>query len=110
MGEGAGATTGGLFDQFDGKNGMGYAGGDEVLRSGIEEMWLKPMRGSADPIGAIKTIMNAKDRQAADDPSILRHGCPVANLAQEMSPLDEGFQKRIARIYEDWRAVNAEAF
>jgi len=108
--EDAGATKGALFHHFDGKNALGYAVVDEVLRSAIEEMWLKPMRGSADPIGAIKTIMNAKARQAADDPSMLRHGCPVANLAQEMSPLDEGFQKRIARIYEDWRAVIAEAF
>jgi TetR/AcrR family transcriptional regulator, transcriptional repressor for nem operon len=73
-------------------------------------MWLKPIRRSTDPIGRLKTMLNALARQTADDHSMLCHGCPVANLAQEMSPLDEGFQKRIARIYEDWRAEIATKF
>jgi TetR/AcrR family transcriptional repressor of nem operon len=55
-------------------------------------------------------MLNAVVRQTADDESMLCNGCPVANLAQEMSPLDEGFQKRVARIYEDWRAVIADGF
>jgi TetR/AcrR family transcriptional repressor of nem operon len=108
--EEAGATKGALFHHFDGKIALGYAVVDEVLRSGVEERWLKPMRGSTDPIGTLKTMLNTLGRQTADDESMLCHGCPVANLAQEMSPLDEGFQKRIARIYEDWRAVIADRF
>jgi hypothetical protein len=36
-------------------------------------------------------------------------GCPLNNLAQEMSPLDEGFRKRIERIYEEWRGSFAAA-
>src|SRR5262245_37609630 len=31
------------------------------------------------------------------------HGCPLNNLAQEMSPLDEGFRKRIEKVYTEWR-------
>jgi hypothetical protein len=31
-------------------------------------------------------------------------GCPLNNLAQEMSPLDEGFHQRIAALYDTWRA------
>ena len=30
-------------------------------------------------------------------------GCPMNNLAQEMSPLDEGFRIRIDKLYALWR-------
>jgi hypothetical protein len=30
-------------------------------------------------------------------------GCPINNLAQEMSPLDEEFRQRLERIYVAWR-------
>src|SRR5262249_31804784 len=33
----------------------------------------------------------------------LTQGCPVNNLAQEMSPLDEGFRQRLEKIYAAWR-------
>jgi TetR/AcrR family transcriptional repressor of nem operon len=33
------------------------------------------------------------------------NGCPLNNLAQEMSPLDEGFRTRIERMYATWRSV-----
>jgi TetR/AcrR family transcriptional repressor of nem operon len=33
----------------------------------------------------------------------MRHGCPINNLAQEMSPLDEGFRERVAAIYRRWQ-------
>ena len=33
----------------------------------------------------------------------LVQGCPLNNLAQELSPLDEGFRKRIEGVYTAWR-------
>jgi TetR/AcrR family transcriptional regulator, transcriptional repressor for nem operon len=36
-------------------------------------------------------------------------GCPLNNLAQEMSPLDEGFHTRIDRLYTIWRKSFAAA-
>jgi hypothetical protein len=36
-------------------------------------------------------------------------GCPLNNLAQEMSPLDEGFRKRIDLLYAAWRQRYADA-
>jgi TetR/AcrR family transcriptional regulator, transcriptional repressor for nem operon len=31
-------------------------------------------------------------------------GCPLNNLAQEMSPLDTRFRRAVDAIYADWRA------
>jgi TetR/AcrR family transcriptional repressor of nem operon len=69
----------------------------------------KPLQASGDPITEIKRIIDAKGLEFARDGAKLCQGCPINNLAQEMSPLDEGFQKRIARIYNDWRQSIATA-
>jgi hypothetical protein len=42
-------------------------------------------------------------------PALLAHGCPLNNLAQEMSPLDEGFRRRTAKLFDDWRGAMATA-
>jgi hypothetical protein len=36
-------------------------------------------------------------------PEDIRAGCPLLNLAQEMSPLDEQFRKRLERIFLGWQ-------
>jgi len=37
----------------------------------------------------------------------LDQGCPLNNLAQEMSPIDEGFRLRIAKVYKKWSGIIA---
>ena len=37
------------------------------------------------------------------DTEQIKLGCPINNLAQEMSPIDEGFRKRVEEIYQAWR-------
>jgi hypothetical protein len=37
----------------------------------------------------------------------VRGGCQLNNLAQEMSPLDAGFRKRLAIIFDAWREAVA---
>ena len=38
-----------------------------------------------------------------------QRGCPLNNLAQEMSPIDEGFRIRTARIFKHWHHAIATA-
>jgi TetR/AcrR family transcriptional repressor of nem operon len=38
------------------------------------------------------------------------HGCPLNNLAQEMSTQDEGFRERIARLFNHWIDVFTAVF
>ncbi len=49
----------------------------------------------------------AKEEQANGR---LVQGCPLNNLAQEMSPLDEGFRKRVEKVYAAWRESLESAF
>src|SRR5262245_23724354 len=92
--EKAGTTKGALFHHFAGKQELGYAVVDEIIEPILEQRWLAPLTGSSDPI----TEMQRLFRQFIKEDIGARHyvnGCPLNNFAQEMSPLDEGFRKRI---------------
>ena len=40
---------------------------------------------------------------------MVRAGCPLNNLAQEMSQQDERFRKRLAKVFHDWQEGTATA-
>jgi TetR/AcrR family transcriptional repressor of nem operon len=100
--EKAGSTKGGLFHHFPDKLSLGYAVVEEVIHPHLKAKWFERMAATIDPINEIKSLFRqAMKREIATGQMI--QGCPLNNLAQEMSALDEGFRKRIERIYEDWR-------
>jgi TetR/AcrR family transcriptional repressor of nem operon len=107
--EGAGATKGALFHHFKGKNDLGYAVVEEIIFSDIKERWLDPLADSVDPIAALKKTMRQFAREE-DTNGRLIQGCPLNNLAQEMAPLDEGFRRRLEKIYSAWREALEAAF
>jgi len=100
----AGTTKGALFHHFEDKNHLGYAVVEEIIYRQIKECWLDPLANSIDPIIAVKKTMRqfAQEEQANHR---IAHGCPLNNLAQEMSPLDGEFRRRLERIYSEWRAA-----
>jgi TetR/AcrR family transcriptional regulator, transcriptional repressor for nem operon len=52
-----------------------------------------------DPIDALIGIVRAIPHRPRD----VKGGCPLVNLAQEMSQLDEQFRKRLERIFHAWQ-------
>jgi TetR/AcrR family transcriptional repressor of nem operon len=106
--EQAGATKGALFHHFDGKQQLGYAVVDEVVGPLLLQRWLSPLRNTDDPIKAVIATFRKYVRTDIDCGHFI-NGCPLNNLAQEMSPLDPGFHQRIDALYTSWRAGVAEA-
>ncbi len=105
---GAGTTKGALFHHFDGKDDLGYAVIDEVVQPKMRASWLAPLANSTDPIGDLKRTFRRFRKEEIQHGLV--QGCPLNNLAQEMSPLDEGFRKRIEKIYTSWRKCLEVAF
>jgi TetR/AcrR family transcriptional repressor of nem operon len=101
----AGVTKGALYHHFTGKEALGYAIVDEVITNITLEKWVKPLENPPDPLTAIAQIVQS----TSIAPDELCGGCPLNNLAQEMSPLDEGFRKRIETVFNLWHGAIANA-
>lgn len=100
-----GVTKGALYHHFDSKEALGYAVVDEAIADLTREKWLEPLQQAHDPIDALIGII--RSTSMASHETFL--GCPLNNIAQEMSPLDEGFRKRTARIFTAWQKATAAA-
>lgn len=103
--EKAGITKGALFHHFKGKNELGYAVVDELLRAEIKAIWEEKLLGTTDPITDLRTVLQGLAGQMRENPEMLRCGCPINNLTQEMSSVDEGFRQRLQLVYADWCAA-----
>ncbi len=92
-------TKGALYHHFGSKKALGYAIVEEIIAKTVRDRWLSPMLGSGQPIEILAGIV----RRTSVRPQDVRAGCPLLNLAQEMSPLDEQFRKRLERIFRAWQ-------
>ena len=58
------------------------------------------MAETDDPLEAIVTFIEARHEEHKE--MAVKCGCPLNNLASEMSPIDEGFRTRIQSLFEAW--------
>jgi AcrR family transcriptional regulator len=105
----AGTTKGALFHHFQDKKDLGYSVVEEVVQPVIKQRWLDPLASSIDPVEDLKRVLHQFVSNVCHE-GRLEHGCPLNNLAQEMSPLDKGLRERIEKVYEMWREGLAAAF
>jgi AcrR family transcriptional regulator len=103
----ANVTKGALYHHFESKEALGHAIVDEVVATFLRNRWLLPLQRSEDrdPIDGLIDIVQAIPAQPRD----LKGGCPLVNLAQEMSLLDEEFRKRLEAMFRAWREAVAMA-
>jgi TetR/AcrR family transcriptional regulator, transcriptional repressor for nem operon len=104
--ETAGVTKGALYHHFGNKAELGYAVVEEMVRPWMEQMW-RPVLESDNPIDAAIGVIRERLRTRSE--MALTLGCPFNNLCQEMSPVDEGFRRRLNAILDEWRDATMEA-
>jgi TetR/AcrR family transcriptional regulator, transcriptional repressor for nem operon len=99
-----GVTKGALYHHFGSKQQLGYAVVDELIRERVLDRWVRSLEKAENPIDGLLAL-RGKEPPGFEP----RLGCPLNNLAQEMSPLDEGFRKRVERVFGEWREGIAKA-
>ena len=94
-------TKGALYYHFESKEALGYAIIEEIIAEITRDRWVLPLQRSKDknPVDALIGIVQAIPARPRD----VRSGCPLVNLAQEMSQLDERFRKRLEMIFHAWQ-------
>jgi len=98
-----GLTKGALYHYFSDKKTLGLAVVDEMIRPYMTAMMFDPLAETRQPLATMQSLLVAK--AAEDDPQIVALGCPLNNLMQEMSPVDERFRLRLNSIFQDWVGV-----
>ena len=98
---------GALYHHFTSKQALGYAVLEELIQKRIAELWIEPLENCNNPLEVIHSLYEALDNAWSDGFFFL--GCPLNNLAQEMSPIDEGFRERIENFFQIWKTTIASA-
>jgi AcrR family transcriptional regulator len=102
-----GLTKGALYHHFANKMAIGYAIVDEILGQDVMQRWVEPLENCDNPIACIIKIL--EQERAGRTAAEIEKGCPINNLSQEMSPIDEGFRERLERVYLKWTNAIAAA-
>ncbi|HEX4006601.1 MAG TPA: TetR/AcrR family transcriptional regulator [Acidobacteriaceae bacterium] len=95
----ANVTRGALYHHFESKEALGYAIVEEIIAKLFQDRWLTPMLADGQPIDILIAIVRSLPNRPLD----IRNSCPLLNLAQEMSPLDEHFRKRLQMLFRAWQ-------
>lgn len=102
----AGVTGGALAHHFPTKKVLGLAVIQDRVAEAVELTWITPVKlatTTADGIQAVfATIISELERKGAVS------GCPLNNLALELSREDEDFQAAIEGIFMRWRSAIAD--
>jgi len=93
-------TKGAFYHHFPTKHALGYAIINEIIKKKITDDWIIPLEKSSNSIKTILDCFRKNIDELKSNTIIL--GCPLNNLAQEMSPLDRGFRKHTNEVYELW--------
>lgn len=100
-------SKGALYHHFQNKLELGYAVLDELYAKRFFKTWISPL-DQEDPLAAtIECLQNMCNELETES---LCCGCPMNNLASEMSSIDEGFRKRVEGVFKRWKQRLTEAF
>lgn len=104
----SGVGKGNFYYYFKSKESLGFAIIDRAVQ-GFLERSLEPAFAdvTADPVEQIYAFF---DRIVESHRRLnCVGGCPMGNLASELSDVHEGFRQRLAEIFEHWRVKLATA-
>ncbi|HEY0634343.1 MAG TPA: TetR/AcrR family transcriptional regulator [Gammaproteobacteria bacterium] len=97
-----GLTKGALYHHFPTKQALGLAVVDEVIKERFKVLFCEPLASSARPVEVLLEVVASLEHKLS--PQFIELGCPLNNLIQEMSPLDEMFKQHLTDVLDMWKS------
>ncbi|MDD2988431.1 MAG: TetR family transcriptional regulator C-terminal domain-containing protein [Zoogloea sp.] len=95
-----GLTKGAFYHHFPSKKALGLAVIDERIAPLLDDWVVRPLDDG--PPSSLSALLDLLERGRSADASAINLGCPLNNLMQEMSALDEDFRAHLGAILECW--------
>jgi AcrR family transcriptional regulator len=97
----AGATGGALYHHFTTKKALGLAVIQERVAKAVEETWIQPVTSARSATDGILAVFKQVAAELDERGSVL--GCPLSNLALELSLADPDFRIAVQNVFETGR-------
>lgn len=102
----AGATGGATYHHFPTKKALGLAVIRERVATSVEETWLAPIRSARSTLDGVLTVFARVIAELEHRGAVA--GCPLNNLALELSLADPDFRVSVNVVFDTWRRAIAD--
>jgi AcrR family transcriptional regulator len=103
---GAGVTGGAFHHHFPTKKSLALAVIKERVAPAVKRTWIDPMRAARNTVDGILGAFDAVATSVEKRGKVL--GCPLSNVAVELSLADPDLRVAIREIFDEWRAAISE--
>ncbi len=101
-----GLKKGALYHYFSSKKALAYAVLEELIAKNIAQFWIAPLDNASDPLTTIHAVFKGCENWPIE---LFALGCPLNNLAQEMSAIDADFREKIGKVFLTWQLAISNA-
>ena len=102
----AGVSGGALHHHFPTKKALALAVIEERVAAAVEETWIAPVKTAASAREGVRAVFEAVAAELEQQGFV--RGCPLNNLAHELSLADPDFRAALAGIFAAWRQAIAD--
>ncbi|HEX6564892.1 MAG TPA: TetR/AcrR family transcriptional regulator [Chthoniobacterales bacterium] len=101
----AGVPAGSVYHYFPTKKSLGLAVINERVKAEVVDTWIAPIRKASSASQGILAVFDAVAKSIGNHAVL---GCPVNNLALELSLVDPEFQHALRTVFDIWEAAIAD--
>jgi AcrR family transcriptional regulator len=102
----AGVTGGALHHHFPTQKALALSVIEERVAAAVDETWIAPVRAAGSAREGVRAVFEAVARELEQQGFV--RGCPLNNLAHELSLADPDFRSALAGIFAAWRRAIAD--